>query len=131
MADDDSPNPPTPPDRPAPPELPSYVLDPLERQSPERLDAIATYARDLAAWKRLKARDEPVDQAGEPVDEDELQGLEDRGLSTDPADYEAVPAQGAYVTVKETKPGYRYYYWQWRAGDTWKNAYIGPVDPPD
>ena len=40
---------------------------------------------------------------------------------------EDVPA-GAYVTVKETKPGYKYYYWQWRDGDSWKNEYIGPVE---
>lgn len=41
--------------------------------------------------------------------------LEERGVSTDPTDYEAVPTSGAYITVKTTKQtsetAYRYYYW--------------------
>jgi hypothetical protein len=63
-------------------------------------------------------------QADAAVDEDELENI---SASTDPADYKDVP-DGAYITIKETKPGYRYYYWQWREGNSWKNEYIGPVD---
>lgn len=126
--------------RPAvPPDLPAYVVEPLQRQSAERLEAIATYARELAAHRR-GAGDEPggedpdaspeSDDAmpSKPVDDDQLAALEERGVSTDAGDYDDVPDAGAYVTVKETKPGYRYYYWQWRDGDTWKNQYIAPVD---
>lgn len=40
---------------------------------------------------------------------------------------EGVPNR-AYVTVKEPKPGYEYYYWQWRDGDPFKNQYIGLVN---
>ncbi len=67
-------------------------------------------------------------QAANAVDADTLDALEDQDVSTDPADYEDVPRK-AYITVKEPKPGYRYYYWQWRDGDTWNNKYIAPVNP--
>jgi len=150
--------------RPAPPDLPAYVLDPLERQSPERLAALARYARALASWKRdaaggadpgesgrpaeragtdaaggdgqnadrpNAASDDPGAGPGRSVDADDLEALDERGVSTDPSSYEGVPDDGAYVTIKEPKPGYRYYYWQWRDGDSWKNQYIGPVDARD
>lgn len=117
-------------DRPPRPDLPAYVLDPLERQSPEELDRVAEYAAALAAWKRRdRATEDDRHREREAVGETRLAELRDRGVSTDPEDYESVPASKAYVTVKETKPGYRYYYWQWREGDAWKNEYIAPVDP--
>ena len=119
-------------DRPSRPDLPAYVLDPLERQSPEKLDRVAEYATALAAWKRRdRAAEGDRRREREAVGELRLAELRDRGVSTDPEDYEGVPSSKAYVTVKETKPGYRYYYWQWREGDAWKNEYIGPVDPAD
>ncbi|MFD1514205.1 hypothetical protein [Halomarina rubra] len=120
----------TPPD---PPDLPSYVVDPLDRQSPDRLDEIAEYAASLATWKRRREHTDASDRrAAEAVGEEELGVLSERGTSTDPADYEDVPSNGAYVTVKTTKRSdgkrYRYYYWQWREGETWNNEYIGPVE---
>ena len=119
--------------QPSAPDLPSYLLEPLERQSPERLEAVASYASELADWKRgLRADELERRRDEEAVDEDELAALEERGVSTNPEDYDDVPANGAYVTVKTTKETsekrYRYYYWQWREGDAWKNEYIGPVD---
>jgi hypothetical protein len=118
------------PDRPPAPDLPNYLREPLERQPPGRLDAVASYASALAAWKREEREaDVARRRAEDAVDEADREELEERGISTDPADYEDVPASGAYVTVKETKPGYRYYYFQWREGDAWKNEYIAPVDP--
>lgn len=118
------------PEKPPAPALPKYLRDPLERQSPERLEAVAAYARDLAEWKRRQRRhDLERRRAEEEVGTEELETLADRGIATDPDEYEDVPASGAYITVKETKPGYHYFYWQWREGDTWKNEYIAPVDP--
>ncbi|MUV88485.1 hypothetical protein GJ629_00140 [Halapricum sp. CBA1109] len=116
--------------KPPTPDLPKYLLEPLKKQSPERLEAVATYASDLAEWKR-EQREAELQQrrAEEEVDQEELEELEERGLSTDPNEYDDVPASGAYITVKETKPGYRYFYWQWRDGDSWKNEYIAPVNP--
>lgn len=118
--------------KPSPPELPKYLCEPLEKQSPERLDAVATYARDLAAWKRQQFQHELEQRrAREEVEQEKLEELNEREISTDSDDYDDVPTSGAYITVKETKPGYYYFYWQWREGDAWKNEYIAPVDPKE
>ena len=122
------------PGKPLAPDLPKYLREPLEKQSPERLKAVATYASELAEWKREQREVElQRRRAEEAVDEEDLEELDDREISTDPADYEDVPASGAYITVKTTKEtgdkAYRYYYWQWREGDSWKNEYIAPVNP--
>ncbi len=120
------------PSKPSAPDLPAYVIDPLESQSPDRLELIAKYASDLAAWKRAKHdRELKQKQAEEAIDTDELEALEERDISTDSNDYENVPSSGAYITIKETKPGYHYYYWQWRDGDSWENEYVGPVNPKE
>ncbi|GAA0474987.1 hypothetical protein MUK72_16740 (plasmid) [Halococcus dombrowskii] len=121
-------------EKPPAPELPKYLREPLESQSPERLEAVAAYAADLAEWKRQHRQGElERRRAEEQVDEEELGELYERDISTDPEDYEDAPATGAYITVKTTKEtsekSYRYYYWQWREGDTWKNEYIAPVNP--
>ena len=34
------------------PDLPKYLHEPLEKQPPERLEAVATYASEFAEWKR-------------------------------------------------------------------------------
>jgi len=118
------------PEKPPTPELPKYLREPLEKQSPERLEVVASYAADLAEWKRQQQQEElERRRAEEEVDEEELEELEEREISTEPEDYEDVPTSGAYITVKETKPGYHYYYFQWRDGDSWKNEYIAPVNP--
>ncbi|MDL0126077.1 hypothetical protein PNP59_14010 [Halobacterium salinarum] len=111
------------------PELPNYILEPLDKQSPDRLDAIATYATKLAAWKHAeRERMADQNQEEESISEAQQNELEERDVSTDPANYDDVPAGGAYITIKETKPGYHYFYWQWRDGDSWKNEYIAPVN---
>jgi len=113
--------------KPEPPDLPTYVTDPLERQSPEQLETIAAYAEALADWKRAqREEDATVTRAAEAVDEGAIDDLEERGFETDPDAYEDVPSK-AYITIKETKPGYHYYYWQWREGESWANEYIGPI----
>jgi len=124
------------PEKPPAPELPKYLREPLENQSPERLEAVATYAADLAEWKRRQRQQElERRRAEEEVDEEDLEELDEREISTDPDDYEDVPTSGAYITVKTTKEtgekSYRYYYWQWREGDSWKNEYIAPVNLRD
>ena len=119
-----------PPAKPPAPDLPKYLREPLKKQSPERLETVAAYATELAEWKRRRRQQElEKRRAEDEVDDEELDELEERGISTDPADYEDVPASGAYITVKETKPSFYYYYWQWREGDSWKNEYIAPVNP--
>jgi hypothetical protein len=112
------------------PDLPNYLLEPLQKQSPEKLEVVAEYASELAVWKRQQREAELEDRrAEEEIDEEDREELQERDISTDPSDYEDVPSSGAYITVKETKPGYHYYYFQWREGDSWKNEYIAPVNP--
>jgi hypothetical protein len=123
-------------EKPPAPDLPKYLREPLEKQSPQRLETVAAYAQELAEWKRQQRQEElERRRAEEEVDEEQLEDLEDREVSTDPADYEDVPTSGAYITVKTTKQTdqkeYRYYYWQWREGDSWKNEYIAPVNPQE
>lgn len=122
------------PEKPPAPDLPKYLREPLERQSPKRLEAVVSYASDLAEWKRdRRAAELEQRRADEEVDEEELEALEERNVSTDPEDYDDVPSSGAYITVKTTKEtgetSYEYYYWQWREGDTWRNEYIAPMNP--
>lgn len=119
-------------EEPPDPDLPTYLLEPLQKQSPEKLEVVTDYAAELAAWKRQQ-REATLEErrAAESIDEDERNDLEERGISTDPADYEEVPDSGAYITIKETKPGYHYYYFQWREGGSWKNEYIAPVNPKE
>jgi hypothetical protein len=120
--------------RPPAPDIPKYLREPLEKQPSERLETVAAYAQELAEWKRQQRQDELKQRrAEEEVDEEQLAELEDRDVSTDPAEYADVPVSGAYITIKTTKQTskkeYRYYYWQWREGDSWKNEYIAPVNP--
>ncbi|WP_317176008.1 hypothetical protein [Halomontanus rarus] len=118
------------PSKPSAPDLPAYLKDPLERQSPDQLESVADYATELATWKRTnRERELKQKRAEEAVDDEELESLEERKIATDPEEYEDVPTSGAYITIKETKPGYHYYYWQWRDGEKWRNEYIAPVNP--
>ncbi|MFC7078569.1 hypothetical protein [Haloarcula halophila] len=103
--------PPTPPA-----ELPTAVVNTLNGYSPDRLRHVARYAEELAEHKAREARLEE-ESAGEEIDErpDDL-----------PDD---VPSK-ATITIKEINDN-RYYYWQWREGDTVTSKYKGPVDPDD
>jgi hypothetical protein len=120
-------------EKPHAPDLPAYVLGPLENQSPDQLEAIASYATEFAAWKRGERKHEQRERRKQS--KQHKQALEELDFSADPTDYndpeDETPPSGAYVTIKETKPGYKYYYWQWREGETWKNRYIAPVSPKE
>jgi hypothetical protein len=101
----------------------------VDELSVEELEDLADYAQALANWKREQLPASPDTAPEDAVDDDVVEDLEGQGVSVDPDDYDDVPATGAYITVKEPKQGYRYYYWQWREGDSWKNEYIAPVNP--
>jgi siroheme synthase (precorrin-2 oxidase/ferrochelatase) len=84
------------PEKPPAPDLPKYIREPLESSSPERLEVVATHAADLAEWKRRQRQEElERRRAEEEADEEQLEELEEREVSTDPADYDDVPASGA------------------------------------
>lgn len=116
-------------ERPSGPDLSARVRDAVDELSVEELEDLADYAQALADWKREQPPASPDTAPENAVDDDVVEDLEEQGISMDPDDYDDIPATGAYITVKEPKQGYRYYYWQWREGDSWKNEYIAPVNP--
>ena len=116
-------------ERPSGPDLPVHVRDTVDELSIKDLEDLADYAQALADWKREQPPASPDTAPEDAVDDDVVEDLEEQGVSMDPDDYDDVPATGAYITVKEPKQGYRYYYWHWRDGDSWKNEYIAPVNP--
>jgi len=101
--------PPTPPA-----ELPSDIVDKLNGCSPDQLQHVARYAEAVAEHKEREAR------LDEESDEDEIEERPD-DLPDD------VPSK-ATITIKEINDN-RYYYWQWREGDTVTSKYKGPVNP--
>jgi len=100
--------PPTPPTN-----LPTEVVNTLNKSSPNCLRNVARYAEELAEHKERGARLEDESPEGE---------LEKR------PDYlpDDVPTK-ATITIKEINDN-RYYYWQWREGDKIKSRYKGPVN---
>ncbi len=103
--------PPTPPA-----DLPTDIVDTLNGYSPDQLQHVARYAEALAEHKAREARLE------EESDKDEIEERPD-DLPDD------VPAK-ATITIKEINDN-RYYYWQWREGDTVTSKYKGPVNPDE
>ena len=100
--------PPTPPA-----DLPTELVQSLNDSAPERLRQVAAYAEELAAHKEREDR-LATESDGETLDDD---------LPED------VPSK-ATITIKEINDN-RYYYWQWREGDTVTSKYKGPVNPDE
>ena len=103
--------PPTPPS-----ELPTEIIDTLENYSSDRLRHVARYAEELAEYHEREAH------LVEEGDEDEIKERPD-----DLPD--GVPTK-ATITIKEINDN-RYYYWQWRDGDTIRSRYKGLVNPDE
>ena len=101
------------PDRPKPPDVPQYLIDGLDRQQPEKLQAIASYADSLAAW-RIASEEVSPEGDGKTLMGDEQKAPPD-----------GVPSKATIVT-KEIN-GNRYDYWQWRDGEHVRSEYEGPV----
>jgi hypothetical protein len=100
---------------PTPPaELPRDVVDALEQYSPELFRHIASYADELAEHRERNDRFAKSEDGGKKR-HDEL-----------PDD---VPSK-ATITIKEINDN-RYYYWQWRDGDSVSSKYKGPVGPDE
>jgi|GEM_PF-239446 len=89
------------------------LVETLNESPPKQLREVARYAAELAEHRERKTRLE------KESDEDDI---EDR-----PADLpDDVPAK-ATITIKEINDN-RYYYWQWREGESVKSKYKGPVN---
>ncbi|MDL0132077.1 hypothetical protein PNP59_14310 [Halobacterium salinarum] len=100
----------------SPANLPTEIVDALNEATPEHLRDAASYAEALAEHKERKARlEEEADGADVEERPDDL-----------PDD---VPAK-ATITIKEINDN-RYYYWQWREGDSVTSKYKGPVNPDE
>ncbi|MFC7116533.1 hypothetical protein ACFQH2_18490 [Natronoarchaeum sp. GCM10025703] len=98
-------------EQPTPPaDLPDDVVDTLDEASTERLREIAEYAEELAEYHSREPSSGEDDRVQDPS--------EDRP--------DEVPSR-ATVTIKEINDN-RYYYWQWRDGETIRSQYKGPVD---
>ena len=103
--------PPTPPA-----ELPTNIVNTLNRFSPDQLQEVARYAEALAEHKAREAR------LKEGSDDDEIEERPD-DLPED------VPSK-ATISIKEINDN-RYYYWQWREGEQVKSKYKSPVNPDE
>jgi len=99
--------PPTPPA-----ELPTDLVEILNRCSSEQLQNAARYGEELAEHK---AREERLE---DNTDQNEINESPD-DLPDD------VPSK-ATITIKEINDN-RYYYWQWREGEKIRSKYKGPV----
>ena len=103
--------PPTPPA-----ELPTDIVNTLNDYSPDQLQHVARYAEELAEHKAREAR---------LIEESEKDEIDER-----PDDLpDDVPSK-ATITIKEINDN-RYYYWQWREGETVTSKYKGPVNPDE
>jgi len=97
-------------------EPPDEIVNTLNEATPEHLRDVASYAEALAKHKEREARlEEEADDADVEERPDDL-----------PDD---VPAK-ATITIKEINDN-RYYYWQWREGDSVTSKYKGPVNPDE
>jgi hypothetical protein len=104
-------------DPPAPDGIPEYLKSGLQSQEPETLREIAGYATSLAESKETQQNDE----------EEEEDTQENENPSEVPDDVpDDIPAKASTV-IKEINDN-RYYYWQWREGDSVKSKYKGPVN---
>jgi len=102
-------SPPDPPD-----EVPADIVSKLDERSPEVLRQIARFAEELAEHREREVRLAEID--------------EDEEVEERPEDLpDDVPSK-ATITIKEINDN-RYYYWQWREGDSVTSKYKGPVNP--
>jgi len=96
--------PPTPPA-----ELPPDIVNTLNEYSPDQLQHVARYAEELARLEEDSNENE-VDERPDDLPDD-------------------VPSK-ATITIKEINDN-RYYYWQWRDGETVTSKYKAPVNPDE
>ena len=90
--------------------IPTDIVNTLNGYAPDQLQHVACYAEELAEHKAREARPEE--------EEDEIDKRPDD-----------LPSR-ATITIKEINDN-RYYYWQWREGETVTSKYKGPVNPDE
>jgi len=112
-------------ERPEPPAgIAQYILDGLNRQSPEDLRTIAEHAKQLAAWE---ANQQAVEQEQADTDDQDDVVAEREAVGDDRPS--GVPGK-ASVVVKEIDRN-RYEYWQWWEDGGTKSQYKSPAGGDD
>ena len=114
----------------APSNLPKYMIDGVEKQSPEDLRDLAAYAERMAEWQEAEAQrkleersDQEATETPEEWDDDEWEEAVD-----DARDDADIPASKGTLTTK-TIDGRDYFYLQWREGSNIRSQYVAPVTP--
>jgi hypothetical protein len=112
--------------------LPKYLVEGVEKQSPDRLRRLAEYAEQMADYKEEKAARELEERADQDVDTtpDDWNEDEWEDVVVD-AREEADLASGKGTLTTKTIDDRDYYYLQWREGDNIKSQYVAPVTPAD
>lgn len=110
--------------------LPKYLIEGVEKQSPEELRELAAYAEAMADWmeaetqRELEAQaDRSTTETPEKWDDNEWEDAVD-----DAREVAEIPASKGTLTTK-TIDGRDYYYLQWREGSKIKSQYVAPVTP--
>ena len=126
------------PTKPTPSDLlPKYIVEGLQKQDSETLQAIAYYAQELRVYRATQAETDRTTVADshhiKQATADELIAkTHAKEIPDDVVDWNAifekdVPTKASIVT--KTINDNQYYYFQWREGDTIKSEYITPVSP--
>jgi len=113
-----------------PSNLPQYLIDGVEKQSPDNLRDLARYTERMADWMEAEAQRELEAQADRSTTEtpDEWDDDEWEDAVDDARDEADIPASKGTLTTK-TIDGRDYYYLQWREGSKIKSQYVAPVTP--
>ncbi len=109
-----------------PTDTPKYLREGLQKQSPEMLRSIATYASALADSKE-RALQEELDAQAVDVDDETTPDGWDADEWDEQLEDSDVPARATLTT--KTIDDRKYYYYQWREGDKIKSEYVAPVNP--
>jgi len=115
-----------------PSNLPEYLTAGVEKQSPETLRDLATYAERMAEWMEAEAQRELEAQAEQSTDEtpEDWDDNEWKETVDEAREKTDLPASKGTLTTK-TIDGRDYYYLQWREGSDIKSQYVAPVTPAD
>ena len=108
-----------------PTDTPKYLREGLQKQSPEMLRSIATYASALADSKE-RALQEELDAQAVDVDDETTPDGWDADEWDEQLEDSDVPARATLTT--KTIDDRDYYYYQWREGDKIKSEYVAPVN---
>lgn len=114
----------------APETLPKYLLEGIQKQSPETLRELAGYAEQMADWMEAQAQRELESKAEQATTETPEEWDDDEWEeAVDEAREQAELSKNKGTLTIKTIDGRDYYYLQWREGSKIKSQYVAPVAP--